>query len=253
MNEIISGDDEVDLCRRSKVFSQERAVLTGLILVVFSLIMFQQMRVTHFSWNGSFRWAGSVAYADDNSRIKNVCALKKNFADTLRGSDAHISLVKDQACDREQKVSPPVDVTSLEQEIAALVSEYPIAAMVPAIAQQDRMVAAFLVGIAKKESDWGKHAPTKNGSDCYNYWGYKGKGGRGDAEGYACFVSPEEAVQAVGDRLSTLAHTQNRDTPAKMLVWKCGASCAGHTPESVSSWIGGVNTYYIKIISLKRG
>ena len=37
------------------------------------------------------------------------------------------------------------------------------------------------------------------------------------------------------------------DTPQKMVVWKCGSSCAGHDPAGVSKWISDVSIYYNKI------
>jgi hypothetical protein len=47
--------------------------------------------------------------------------------------------------------------------------------MAPYISEQNQDTAAFIVGIAKKESNWGKRVPKREGKDCYNYWGYRGK------------------------------------------------------------------------------
>lgn len=120
----------------------------------------------------------------------------------------------------------------------------PMEAMVPFLAKRDRETSAFLVSIARKESSWGEHAPTKDGIDCYNYWGYKGEGSRGAGMGYACFASPEEAVAVVGDRLSELVHEKHLDSPDRLIVWKCGSSCEGHSPESVAKWISDVGIVY---------
>ncbi len=137
--------------------------------------------------------------------------------------------------------------TSLELEIRTLVTGYPIETMAPVIATYDREVARLIVGIAKKESDWGRHVPTQGGRDCYNYWGYKGSGSLGTALGYACFETSEEAVKIVGDRLSTLVSQRQASSPEKLIVWKCGSSCSGHSPESVRSWIADVRVYYDRI------
>jgi len=61
----------------------------------------------------------------------------------------------------------------LESEIMSMVEGYPIEKMVPYIIEKDKIVAAFLIGIAKKESNWGKRVPVLDGQDCYNYWGYR--------------------------------------------------------------------------------
>lgn len=137
----------------------------------------------------------------------------------------------------------------LEKDIRMLVAGHPIEAMAPVIARYDRPIAAFLVGIAKKESNWGKRAPSKNGQDCYNYWGYKGAGARGLALGHGCFASPEEAVAVVGKRIATLVHDYDRTTPKEMIIWKCGRSCAGHGKADVAKWISDVELYYDKVVS----
>jgi hypothetical protein len=133
-----------------------------------------------------------------------------------------------------------------EDELYDLVGNYPIREMVPFISKHNRQIAGLIVGIAKKESDWGKHAPSKNGETCYNYWGYKSSGSRGTSMGYACFGSAEEAVQAVGGRIKHFVD-KNLNTPSKMVVWKCGGSCDWDNPENVRKWIADVSVYYNKI------
>lgn len=143
------------------------------------------------------------------------------------------------------------DRSGLEREIATLVSGYPIEAMAPFIASYDRDIAALLVGIAKKESAWGERVPLDEaGKDCFNYWGYKGAGARGIAMGHGCFGSPEEAVRMVGNRLVELVALRKTSDPQNMIIWKCGSSCAGHSPESVRKWIADVSLYYDKIVRL---
>lgn len=135
----------------------------------------------------------------------------------------------------------------LERKIMALVAGYPIEKMVPFIARQDEKTAFFIVAIAKKESDWGKHVPTLNGQDCYNYWGYRG-GYKQTKSGYSCFDSPEQAIEEVGGRISGLLE-KKIDTPSEMVVWKCGSSCRTHDPGSVVKWIYDVDLYIKKLNS----
>ena len=134
---------------------------------------------------------------------------------------------------------------SLEKNVLNLVSGHPIENMAEAISQQDKAVASFLVAIARKESSWGEHAPSKNGKDCYNYWGYKGTDNPTES-GYSCFDSPEQAVSVVGGRVKKLIN-QGIDTPEKMLVWKCGSTCAGQDQKDVRKWVADVSQYMDKI------
>jgi hypothetical protein len=136
----------------------------------------------------------------------------------------------------------------LENKVNTLVQGYPIAEMTEVIAKQNKTTASFLVGIAKKESNWGKRVPrADDGSDCYNYWGYRGAGSRGIAMGHGCFGSPEEAVNVVGGRIDTLVNEYHFKTAAEMVVWKCGWSCDGHSNQSVKKWIADVGYYKQKI------
>ncbi len=136
----------------------------------------------------------------------------------------------------------------LENRVNHLVTGYPIDQMAEIISKQDKTTAAFLVGIAKKESNWGKRVPRdENGADCFNYWGYRGEGSRGIAMGHGCFGSPEEAVGIVGGRLDTLIHEYHFRTAAELVVWKCGWSCDGHSNQSVKKWISDVGYYQQKV------
>lgn len=137
---------------------------------------------------------------------------------------------------------------ALNSTIQEMTTGYPIEKMAPAIAKYERGVAALIVGIAKKESNWGKRVPRDaSGADCFNYWGYKGAGSRGVAMGHACFGSSDEAVAVVGDRLVRLVALRQTSAPEKMIVWKCGSSCKGHSAESVKKWISDVSLYYDRI------
>jgi len=143
-------------------------------------------------------------------------------------------------------MSGHVDIRQVlfENKVKKMVTGFPIEAMTTVIAEQDKTTAAFLVGIAKKESNWGKRVPrAEDGSDCFNYWGYRGAGSRGIAMGHGCFGSPEEAVGIVGGRLDTFVQEYKFRTPEEMVVWKCGWSCDGHSNQSVKKWIADVGYY----------
>jgi hypothetical protein len=133
----------------------------------------------------------------------------------------------------------------LEKKIRAMVAGYPIEEMVPFILEKDKMVAAFLVGIAKKESAWGKRVPLLREHDCFNYWGYRGKRRFMGTGGHTCFNSPKDAVDTVSRRLEKLIFSEKVDTPAEMMVvWKCGYDCSGHTKADTKKWIQDVDLYF---------
>jgi hypothetical protein len=134
--------------------------------------------------------------------------------------------------------------SALEKEILDMVKGYPIESMVPEIAKQDRIVAAFVIAIAKKESSWGVHVPVYQGQDCYNYWGWRGKNPVGTG-GHTCFESPKDAVETVATRIAILIDEYGRNTPAKMVVWKCGSDCEATGGQAAANkWISDVNLYF---------
>lgn len=135
----------------------------------------------------------------------------------------------------------------LEEEIRRIVKGYPIEKMVPEIAKKDRMVAAFLVAIAKKESNWGKRVPVRDGQDCYNYWGYRGIREKMGSGGHTCFDSPRDAVDTVAKRLEMLVEREKLNTPEKMVVWKCGYDCSWDSKTAVRKWISDVDLYFQKL------
>ena len=150
---------------------------------------------------------------------------------------------------RGEAVSQTVEVISpsemrLERDVEKMVDGYPIEAMLPYIVKHDRNTTAFIIGIAKKESNWGKRIPvTANGEDCYNYWGYRGEGSRGTAMGHGCFGSKREAVRVISKRINTLMKEYHRDTAEELVVWKCGYNCDAQSTESVDKWISDVGYY----------
>lgn len=138
------------------------------------------------------------------------------------------------------------------EELAVMLEGHPMAEMAEEIAKQDKTVAALIVGIGKKESNWGKRSPWKDGQDCFNYWGYKTSGTRGQALGHACFGSREEAVQTIAKRIDTLVYEYKRDTPAKIVVWKCGSSCAATGGQAAANkWISDVQIYFDQVLAFE--
>ena len=138
--------------------------------------------------------------------------------------------------------------TALAEEITKLVQGYPIEKMTPYIAKQNPKTAAFLIAIAKKESNWGKRVPVLAGKDCYNYWGFRLQTDRMGSGGHTCFNSPKEAVDTVSARMDEMINEENMNSPKDMIVWKCGYGCQDEakTP-SEQKWISDVNFYYDKL------
>lgn len=136
---------------------------------------------------------------------------------------------------------------ALEKEIRNMVKGYPIETMVTEIAKQDKIVAAFMIAIAKKESSWGVHVPVYQGQDCFNYWGWRGKNPVGSG-GHTCFDSPEDAIDTVAARIAILIDEYGRNTPEKMVVWKCGRDCKTTGGQAAANkWISDVNLYFKKL------
>ena len=134
-----------------------------------------------------------------------------------------------------------------EASVRKLVKGYPIEKMLPYIFKQDKTTASFLVAIAKKESNWGKRVPVLNGQDCYNYWGYRQKRKRMGSGGHTCFNNRKDAVNTVGKRMHKLIFDYGKNTSKKMVVWKCGNSCATHSKKGVRKWISDVDLYLKKL------
>lgn len=129
-----------------------------------------------------------------------------------------------------------------EKKIRNMVQDYPIREMAPFIARKNDKVAAYLVAIAKKESDWGRFSPKKDGQECYNYWGFRGIHNLTE-DGYSCFSSPAQAVNIVGKRLGALI-AKKIDTPREMVLWKCGNDHSSRRTASAAKWIQDVGMYY---------
>ena len=163
-----------------------------------------------------------------------VCSLGIVFFLVWFGKNSRVDISS------EHRTSSP-----LEHKIATLVSGHPIEKMVPYIAASDVTVAAYLVAIAKKESNWGKFAPKKDGKTCYNYWGYRGPESTTDS-GYSCFDSRGEAVATVGARLRELVE-QGFDTSRELVVWKRGF-LERSLDASEEKWVSDVDFYAKKLL-----
>lgn len=177
---------------------------------------------------------------------------------TLAKNDIFVKNSSEKTLSPMEKISQDIifgDIFSLEKKQKKLdetiyndlVRGYPMEEMVTEISKKDKIVAAFLISIAKKESNWGIHTPKKDGRECFNYWGYRGRENATDS-GYSCFDSPEHAVAVVGRRIERLVE-QKIDTPEKMIIWKCGSDCSWDNPNAVRKWIADVDLYYHKINS----
>lgn len=139
----------------------------------------------------------------------------------------------------------PIAVPSpLENKIKTMVTGFPIDRMTPYISRQDEKTAAFLIGVAKKESNWGIYSPKDGEKECFNYWGYRGSY-KATQSGYSCFDSPRQAVAVVGNRINELI-AQDIDTPEEMVVWKCGRMESCLEASSAQKWIDDVDIYYSK-------
>lgn len=152
----------------------------------------------------------------------------------------------------EKEVIPlaqlPIVQNKFKGKLEDMVAGFPIAKMSRQIARQDKTTAALMVAIAKKESNWGKRKPVLNGQDCFNYWGYREKRERMGSGGHTCFDSPEDAVATVSKRIDTLVIEYERNTPEKMVIWKCGQACHKDNQAAVQKWITDVDLYYQKLI-----
>lgn len=195
-----------------------------------------------------------VSVAAESDLREELCYWQRDFSFFSRLMDGE-SVVQQAVPCRDEVIVEQVKAATVNQDddlrevVRSLTEGYPIEIMATAISAYDLQVAGLIVGIAKKESNWGKRVPRDAlGEDCFNYWGWKGAGTRGMAMGHGCFGSPEEAVAAVGNRIAELVDKKQTSEPKHMTVWKCGSSCATHSLESVRKWIADVDLYYRQIV-----
>jgi len=207
------------------------------LVIFFSAFYFQKQSSPPAvaSLQDSKQPEGQVAGAMDSKEEENEISLK------LANEEVIANLV--------EKINE-AKTEEFEAEILKYIKSQPMEKMAPYIAKQPRIVAAFLVGIAMKESKFGVYSPKLDGRDCYNYWGFKG-GGKTTLGGYTCFESPAEAIQVVGKRIAKLVEGGRTD-PSSMVVWKCGSTCSWDRPENVRKWIADVSLNFYKINSKEK-
>lgn len=225
----MSGQLQYDAIRRIKKYN----ILTLIILALVVRLFF------------SF-YLGENVLAKKSEKISD--GQKFSSIDPLKNINPENLFEKNEIKASYNKADKKSENKNKQEEIYAnLIEGYPLAEMTSEIAEQDKLVATFLIAIAKKESDWGKHSPKKNGVDCYNYWGYRG-GYNATASGYSCFDDPGQAIAVVGGRIKDLID-QGINTPEKMIVWKCGRDCSWDNPTAVRKWVSDVSAYYHKLNS----
>lgn len=159
-----------------------------------------------------------------------------------QGGNANTQSIEEKAETAEEKAQRIFEETARE-----MVAGYPIEKMLPHIFEHDRIVASYLIAIAKKESAWGKRVPIYKGEDCFNYWGYREKRKIMGSGGHTCFNDPKDAVDTVGERIEWFVKQKGYATPRQMVVWKCGYTCEGHSEASVEKWISDVDLYFSKL------
>lgn len=190
---------------------------------------------------------GAAAAAGDSKQIAAQEQTVNSSQGKVLGASVEAADSEDSFSKQVEEIQKASDRAALEREIYGMVKGHPMEKMVPYIAQQDRTVAAFIVAIAKKESGWGDHHPVLNDKDCNNYWGYRGQREKMGTGGHTCFDSPEDAVNTVAKRIKTLVEENDRNTPEKMVIWKCGKSCAATGGQAAANkWISDVDLYFQK-------
>ncbi|MDI6778506.1 MAG: hypothetical protein QMD77_04975 [Patescibacteria group bacterium] len=220
----------------SHISKKQELYLPVLIAIVLLALVF----VSQTAFSKTLDPANNLP-VEDNYKLKLIGTNLKNQAGKICSSE------NDEYRKILVKSESGEDRSDLKEDVASIVKNTPMAAMVDAISRKPRPVAAFIVGIAMKESKFGVYSPKKAGRDCYNYWGFKG-GGTTVAGGYTCFASPEQAVDAVGGKIEKMVAKGVR-TPAQAISWKCGSSCAGHGEANVRKWISDVAINFYKINS----
>jgi len=217
------------------------ACLLIVSFVAFSSVYFFQKNLGQSAAAQDLQNSGGIVLgaADNQADDSNARLAEDNTSLQLADADVVMNLIA--TIDDEKHA----DFT---KEILTYLKGRPMEDMAPYIAKQPRTVAAFIVGIAMKESKFGVYAPhDANGNDCHNYWGYRGPENT-TASGYSCFNTPEAAITAVGRRIARLVD-QGASNPSEMVVWKCGASCSWDNPANVRSWIADVGINFYKLNS----
>jgi flagellum-specific peptidoglycan hydrolase FlgJ len=203
-----------------------------------------------------YRYLGQGVNAESqetaSASTSQVLAAETVQTDTPTDTEMQLAekiLEKEQAQDNEDNLTQ----SDFEKKLTEMVKGYPIEKMVPYIAKKDKLVAAFMISIAKKESGWGEHVPLYQGEDCYNYWGFRAQRDKMGTGGHTCFDSPQDAVDSVAKRLQSIISNEKITTPKGMVVvWKCGYDCSWDDPEAVNKWVSDVSGYFDDVNSLEK-
>lgn len=237
-----------NFARKSRNFANQWSLTQLWNFSLISAILMGMVSMTLiYKFLGPGASAGDVIKNGGSSPQENIfvssqvlgAAAGKNTWDSEKSSEYVEKIIRSQENSEKE---------NFEKEIREMVKGYPIEKMVPYIMEKDKIVAAFLIGIAKKESDWGKHVPVLQGQDCYNYWGYRGQRRLMGTAGHTCFNSRKDAVDTVAKRIEFLVSNNKLNTPAKMVIWKCGSDCeatGGHA--AAIKWISDVEMYFEKL------
>jgi polyhydroxyalkanoate synthesis regulator phasin len=223
-------------------------------LSVVSALIFGMFLMTfiyrYLGQGASARSDRMVSSALITTQTEKVLEEKLSYPGLVLGEEDKKDLISQEEADNyvaqiiQQYQNESKNQEKLQKKITQMVKGYPIEKMIPYISKEDPIVAAFLIGIAKKESNWGKRVPVLNGQDCLNYWGYRGIRRSMGTGGHTCFDSPQDAVNTVAKRLRFLVSNEKLDTPAKMVVWKCGYDCSWDSPSAIKKWISDVDMYF---------
>jgi len=225
------------------------SIITAVVIGMFAMSLIYRylgpsasaIDSSNFSEDGNLKEIGGV-YAENSefSGGKDIVNRDEDRRKNFDDADIHYMEEFIGNLEKEEKAQ-------LEKKLTSIVKGYPIEEMIPNIAEKDKIIAAFLIGIAKKESDWGNHVPVLDGQDCFNYWGYKQKRRLMGSDGHTCFNSRKDAVDTVAKRLEWLVNGEKLNTPEKMKIWKCGYDCSWDSQESVRKWISDVDYYFQKL------
>ena len=204
-----------------------------------------------------YRYLGQGASAKDGELVvlRGPSAIETTLSKTNNGDGSVVLGEADEKLEEEKSnIFPGSERNAMKEKIRDLAKGYPIEKMAEEIAQKDPKVAAFVVSIAKKESDWGKRVPALSGvDDCFNYWGFKLQREKMGTGGHTCFDSRKDAVDAVSKRIEQLVYEEKIDTPEEMAVaWKCGYDCSWDDPKNVKKWVSDVDRYYKQLAPRKN-
>jgi len=236
------------LKKRSETLASDIEEASSNLFAQFSMVRLWNLSIVGAILLGMFSMTMIYRYLGQGAAAEEVARANVQNSQTVSTADASFTEMEKTLEQSLYGLNEIDDQKKLEMEIKAMVKGYPIEDMVPYIAQKDRKVAAYLVAIAKKESDWGKHVPVLKGQNCNNLWGYRGQRELMGTGGHTCFNSRKDAVDTVARRIETLINQESLDTPAEMVVWKCGRDCnATGGQAAANKWISDVNRIYAQL------